>query len=107
MNYIFRFFAEPVLAVILVLTVVARAGPHSHPLDEGGALTLLDRTLKHDGVYTYRISLDCVTYGTEEATDACEFVFRENHNAKCGGEPETSPIVDRYRFIGGLIRLSR
>src|SRR5881398_804069 len=75
-----------------------QAGPRSHVLDEDGALALLERTLKHDGVYTHRISLDCVTYGTEETTDAYfQFVLRENHNAKCDGDPETSPVIDRYR----------
>ena len=99
MNYIFRFVAGAVVAVILVLPVVAQAGPHSHPLDEDGALALLERTLKHDGLYTHRISLDCVTCGTEEATDTYfQFVLRENHNAKCGGDPETSPVIDRYRI---------
>jgi hypothetical protein len=98
MNYIFRFVAEAVVAVVLILSGVAQAGPHAHPLDEDGALALLDRTLKHDGVYTHRISLDCVTYGAEEAADAYfQFVLRENHNAKCGGDPETSPVIDRYR----------
>ena len=76
----------------------AQPGPRSHVLDEDDALALLERTLKHDGVYAHRISLECVTYGTEETTDACfQFVLRENHNAKCGGDPETSPVVDRYR----------
>jgi hypothetical protein len=98
MNYISRFVAGAVVALILVLSVVAQAGPHSHPLDEDGALALLERTLKHDGVYTHRISLDCVTYGTEEITDTYfQFVLRENHNAKCGGDPEMNPVVDRYR----------
>ena len=98
MKYMFRFVGKAVVAVILVLSVVAQAGPHSHPLDEDGALALLERTLKHDGVYTHRISLDCVGYGTEETTDAYfQFVLRENHNAKCGGDPETSPVINRYR----------
>ena len=66
----FRFVGKAVVAVILVLSFVAQAGPHSHPLDEDSALALLERTLKHDGVYTHRISLDCVGYGTEETTDA-------------------------------------
>jgi hypothetical protein len=80
------------------LSVVAQAGPHSHPLDEDGALAVLERILMHDGVYTRRISLDCVTYGTEETADAYfQFVLRENHNAKCGGDPETNLVVDRYR----------
>ena len=26
-----------------------------------------------------------------------EFVLREIHNAKCGGDPETNPAIDRYR----------
>ena len=96
MNYLARLIATTVAAVITV--VVAQAGPPSNLLDEDGALALLERTLKHDGVYTHRISLDCVTYGTEETTDAYfQFVLRENHDAKCGGDPETNPVVDRYR----------
>lgn len=98
MNTIFRFVAAAVGVVILALPVLVQAGPHSHLLDEDAALALLERTLKHDGVYTHRISLNCVTYGTEETTNAYfQFVLRENHNAKCGGDPETSPVVDRYR----------
>jgi hypothetical protein len=98
MNYIFRSVVAASLAAILVLPVVGHAGAHSHLLNEDAALALLERTLKHDGVYTHRISLDCVTYGTEETTNAYfQFVLRENHNAKCGGDPETSPVVGRYR----------
>lgn len=62
------------------------------------AATRAIRTLKHDRVYANRISLDCVSYGTEETTNAYfEFVLREIHNAKCGGDPETSHVLDRYR----------
>ena len=36
--------------------------------------------------------------GTEETTNAYfEFVLREIHNGKCGGDSETSPAIDRYR----------
>jgi hypothetical protein len=98
MNYTYRIVAAAAVAVILALPVTVHARPRSHLLDEDAALALLERTLKHDGVYAHRISLDCVTYGTEEKTDAYfQFVLRENHNAKCGGDPETSPVVDRYR----------
>jgi hypothetical protein len=96
MNRIARFVPQIIVAVIMM--VVAQAGPRSRVLDENGALALLEQTLKHDGVYAHRISLDCITYGTEETTGAYfQFVLRENHNAKCGGDPETSPEVDRYR----------
>jgi hypothetical protein len=61
-------------------------------------LDLLQRTLKRDRVYEKRISLDCIAYGTEETTNTyLEFVLREIHNAKCGGDPETSPATDCYR----------
>ena len=87
-----------VIAVVSVSPIVAQAGQHSSPLSEDAALDLLQRTLKRDRVYEKRISLDCISYGTEETTNAYfEFVLRENHNAKCGGDPETSPAVDRYR----------
>jgi len=96
MNRIVRFVPQIIVAV--VMTVVAQAAPRSRVLNEDGALALLEQTLKHDGVYAHRISLDCITYGTEETTGAYfQFVLRENHNAKCGGDPEKSPAVDRYR----------
>src|SRR5262245_58594795 len=86
-----------VSAVVLVSAAVAEAS-RSRPLDEDAALELLQRTLKRDQVYEKRISLDCVTHGTEETTNAYfEFVLREIHNAKCGGDPDTSPAIDRYR----------
>jgi hypothetical protein len=87
-----------VIAAILILPIVARAGSRSHPLSEDAALALLERTLKRDRAYEKRISLDCIAYGTEETTKAYfEFVLREIHNAKCGGDPETSHAIDRYR----------
>ena len=98
MNRIVRFVTQTIAALIMVLPIFAQAGPRSHALDEDGALALLEQTLKDDGVYSHRISSNCITYGTEETTGAYfQFVLRENHNAKCGGDPETSPVVDRYR----------
>lgn len=86
------------LALRLPLPGLIYAGPPSHTLTEDAALALLERTLKYDGVYTHRISLDCIIYATEETTRTYfQFVLRENHNAKCGGDTETSPVVDRYR----------
>ena len=82
---------------MLVSAAVAEAAP-SRPLDEDAALVLLQRSLKRDQVYEKRISLDCVAYGTEDTTKAYfGFVLREIHNAKCSGDPDTSPAIDRYR----------
>ena len=98
MNSLFGVNVIAATALILISPIAAPANPRSHPLNEDAALELLQRTLKRDRVYEKRISWDCISYGTEEATNAYfEFVLREIHNAKCGGDPETSPAVDRYR----------
>lgn len=94
----FRLVTAVVVATILVLPMIAQAGSRSHPLDEDAAVGLLARTLKHDHDYAKRISLGCITYDTEETTDAYfQFALREKHDGKCGGDPETSPVVARYR----------
>ena len=99
MNKSSRRLITTVITIALLSPVIVQAGPASHSLSEDAALSLLLRTLKHDRVYARRISLDCVTFVTEEKTDAYfQFVLRENHTAPCGGDPETSPVVDRYRI---------
>lgn len=85
------------MALVLLSSVASRAA-RSHSLDEDAALSLLVRTFKQDNVYAKRISLDCITYDTEEtAISYFQFALREKHDAKCGGDPETSPVIDRYR----------
>lgn len=97
-NHIARLITAAGIAMVLVSPVGAQAGPRSRPMDEDAALALLVRTLKHDRVHAKRISLDCVTYDTEETANTYfQFALREKHDAKCGGDPETSPVVYRYR----------
>jgi hypothetical protein len=96
MNCLFRVDAIAAAALIFTSPITAPANPRSHPLNEDAALELLQRTLKRDRVYEKRISLDCISYGTEETTNAYfKFVLREIHNAKCGGDPETSSALSR------------
>ena len=95
MKFQFRLFIA-FITVILISVAIAE-GARSGPLDEDAALALLHRTLKRDH-YEKRIPLDCISYGNEETRNAYfEFVLREIHNAKCGGDPVTSPAIDRYR----------
>ena len=94
-----RLTTAVVIAAALIPAILAQAGSPSHLLNEDAALDVLQRTLKRDRVYEKRISMDCIAYGTEEKTKIYfEFVLRETHNAKCGGDPETSPAIDRYRI---------
>jgi hypothetical protein len=94
----FRLITAAVITAILISPIIVRAGSQAHILNEDAALELLQHTVNRDRVYEKRISLDCIAYGTEETTKAYfEFVIREIHNSKCGGDPETSPAIDRYR----------
>ena len=87
------------IAIALFAPTIVHAGSTSHrALNEDVALDLLQSAIKRDHVYEKRISLDCVSFGTEEKTNAFfEFALRENHSPKCGGDPDTAPVVDRYR----------
>src|ERR1700757_4834638 len=98
MTSVFRVNALAAAAAIFILPIAAPPDTRARPLNENAALNLLERTLKRDHVYDKRISWDCISYDTEETTNAYfEFVFREIHNVKCGGDPETSHVIDRYR----------
>ena len=92
-------FTVLVAALALISTgTVPRAAAKGRSLNEDAALSMLLRTLERDRVFDKRISLNCVTFGTEETTqEYFQFVLRENHTEKCGGDPEVSPRVDRYR----------
>jgi hypothetical protein len=108
MKHLIRPLLAVTVAVILLLPWVTQAGSRSRPLNEDAALDLLQRTLKRDRVYAKRILWECISYGTEETTKAYfEFVLREIHNAKCGGDPETSPAIDRYRVYRGSGKITQ
>ena len=96
--------SRALIAIAFLSANVVLAGS----LNEDAALNLLLHTVKHDHVYDKRISLDCVTFETEEtAKEYFQFVLRENHTAKCGGDPDVSPVVDRYRVYRGSRKLER
>jgi hypothetical protein len=98
MNAISRPLLTIAIATALLSPAALLAGPARHSLNEDGALNLLLRTIKRDHVYAKRISVDCVTFDTEEtAEEYFQFVLKENHTEKCGGDPDVSPVVDRYR----------
>jgi hypothetical protein len=76
----FRLITAALITAVLLSSVVSQAA-RSHSLDEDAALDLLARTLKHDHVYAKRISLGCITYDTEETTDAY-FQFAPSRKAR-------------------------
>jgi len=99
-NIISRRLIAALLGIPLISGAILQAKPRLHgPMTEDAAINLLLDNLKRDHVYEKRISLDCVSFETEETTRIYfEVAIREKHNAKCGGDPETSPVIDRYRI---------
>jgi hypothetical protein len=108
MNRLFQAFAMAAVAMAPISPFIAECGSRSHLLDEDAALDLLQRSLKSDSIYEKRISPDCIAYGTEETTNAYfGFVLREIHNAKCRGDPDVNPAIDRYRVYRRSGKITR
>lgn len=67
-------------------------------ISEDRALRLLVAALQER-----KIDLACLSFGSESDAGlgsraaSWEFVAREVHDEKCGGDPETSPVRDRYK----------
>ena len=65
------------------------------------ALTLLEARMKAGK----KTDLDCLAFYDETEqpagtkVDAWEFAAREVHNERCGGDPDTAPVRDRYRVM--------
>ncbi|MBB6600629.1 hypothetical protein [Luteimonas sp. MC1825] len=68
-------------------------------ISESRAFTLLKAALEEQLVS----DLECLSFDSESDIPAgstaafWEFAAREIHNEKCGGDPETSPVRDRYK----------
>ncbi|MEO8670579.1 MAG: hypothetical protein ABI411_04630 [Tahibacter sp.] len=98
MNLATRLAAMVFMVLLFAFPLAARSASAANTLDENGAVHRLEHVLKRDGIYKHRISLSCVGYVTEESTeDYFEFALREHHTNACGGDPQTQPVVDRYR----------
>lgn len=70
------------------------APPDGTPADRAVAM-LRDRIVKDR---PFSVSPSCVTYVAEETTAAhVTIAVRERHDARCGGDPGTAPVIDRFR----------
>jgi hypothetical protein len=68
-------------------------------LTERQALDILAARILKDKLYdSWAPNLSCLLFFTEEkANDHFDFAIREKHGGKCPGDPNTAPIVDRFR----------
>lgn len=82
-----------VLVVVGVVTMSA-APPKVTPADRA-VQVLRDRIVKDR---PFSVAPECLTYVTEATTARyVTIAVRERHGGPCGGDPDTAPVIDRFR----------
>ena len=67
-------------------------------LTEQQALDVLMAKVQKDKLYDSWTTISCLSFLVEEKTKVyIDIAIREKHEGKCEGDPNTSPIVDRFR----------
>jgi hypothetical protein len=67
-------------------------------LTEKQSLDILTAQIQKDKLYDSWITLSCLQFFTDESTkDYFDFAIHEKHGGQCPGDPNTSPVVDRFR----------
>lgn len=100
------------ISILLVLCVAfawlhgATADVAVRKLSEAEARRLLLRTIERDRLYTSWTRIECLSFFTEARRAAWfDFAVREKHGGGCAGDPDTAPIVDRFRVMRNTGRL--
>ena len=82
------------LSLLIVFPVLAEK-----QLTEQQALDILAAQIQKDKLYDSWTTLSCLLFLTEEKTkDHFDIAIREKHGGQCAGDPNTSPITDRFRL---------
>jgi len=89
-----------ILAVSLFLLVVLPCSTvlADNRLTEQQALDVVMAKVQKDKLYDSWTTISCLSFLVEEKTKVyINIAIREKHDGKCEGDPNTSPIVDRFR----------
>ena len=80
--------------LVAAALTVAAAPPKVTPA-ERAVQVLRDRLVKDR---PFSVSPECLSYVTEAATPRhVTIAVRERHGGTCGGDPDTAPVIDRFR----------
>jgi hypothetical protein len=84
------------LSMALFVAIPANA---KNPLDENHALDVLVSQIQKDKLYDSWTNLSCLVFFTEKKTKKYfDFAIHEKHGGVCPGDPNTAPVVDRFRI---------
>jgi hypothetical protein len=63
------------------------------------ALSILVTKIEKDNLYSSWTRMECLSFFPEDGDNGYfDFAIREKHGGKCPGDPNTAPIVDRFRI---------
>jgi hypothetical protein len=86
------------LFFLLAALFVAHPANGKNPISEKHALHILVTRLANDKLYDSWTNSACLSFITDGKTKTYyDFVIREKHNGVCPGDPDTAPIIDRFR----------
>jgi len=90
-----------ILAVSITLLVMLPCSDADarNRLTEEQALDVLTARVRKDKLYDSRVTESCLSFLVEEKTKVyIDIAVREKHGGQCPGDPNTSPVVDRFRI---------
>jgi hypothetical protein len=77
---------------VLVLSTSSKAATENQAID------ILRAVIKQSGSTLTSLPASCLNYAIEgKKKNIVSVALRENHTAKCGGDPATSPVVQRFK----------
>lgn len=87
-----------ILLLFLLIAFLYQNVHGQNQLTEQEALNTLITQIQKDKIYESWTNLSCLHFLPEKKTkEYFDFAIREKHGGKCPGDPNTSPIVDRFR----------
>jgi hypothetical protein len=87
------------VAFISILALFPRSNAFAdNRLTEQQAQDILMARVQKDKLYDSWTTVSCLSFLVEEKTkDYIDIAIREKHGGQCPGDPNISPIVDRFR----------
>ena len=101
MTKTFRYVVPFVMSVFLSLgSGLSVAAETAKVLSENEAFDLLIQTIQHDTLYSSWTTIGCLRFLREETTSTyVDIAIHEKHEGSCPGDPNTAPVVDRFRVL--------
>lgn len=82
---------------LLIMSVCQTIAQSS--LSENEALKILNTKIGKDNLYSKWTRMECLSFFPEDGNNGYfDFAIIEKHGGKCSGDPNTAPIVDRFRI---------